>query len=73
MLLIALLNAIAIEQFSVMLAVSSSKAFVVYQVLYTHDPIEDCLGPGRATGHVHIYRNNLIYALQYTVGIEYTA
>ena len=48
----------------------AAKSLCMHQFLYTNKTVENCLGPRRAAGHIHINRDNLVDALQYTVRIK---
>src|SRR6185437_3336352 len=67
-----LLYPVTLHQSLILLAIPPSYALLPYQVLDTHKPVEDRLGPRGTAGYIHIHRNHLVDTLQYGISIEDT-
>ncbi len=69
----ALLYPVSIQQRLILLAISSSEAFLTYQVLNAQDSINNGFRSWRTSRYIYIYRHYLVNTLQHAVCIKNTS
>src|SRR5580658_1945076 len=67
-----LLYPVLVHQGLVFFAISPPYTLSTHQILDSHEPVQDRLRPRRATGYIHINRNDLVNSLQHRISIKNT-